>query len=182
MNCNLRNLDGDGDQDLEWIAFCYIADELTEAEKTEFEIRLENDDLAQQAVVTAMEQSQTIYAALGQNVKTRQPVMVESAAPDSARNPIPGLLIATAAALVLMVAGWAWFANQEFSGTVATTPNNDSEQLADAWVYTLVALNDNEWDEIVDDEPELQDSDEESTEDWMFVALTDMEASLEGAE
>ena len=50
--------------DLHWLAFCYIADELAPSERTVFEARLENDELAQQAVVEAVQQAQVLYSTL----------------------------------------------------------------------------------------------------------------------
>jgi hypothetical protein len=43
-------------------------------------------------------------------------------------------------------------------------------------------MSDSEWTEALEDEPVDEQADDELTEDWMFVALTDLEASLEGAE
>jgi hypothetical protein len=187
MNRNLRKSDSDCHPDLEWIAFCYIADEMTASEKSDFETRLENDERAQQAVVAAMQQTQAIYAALSETTLVPTPIVTNSSLATSATGlQIPGILFAAAAALMLMVAGWSWYANQDtiepISESIFIETNSDSEQLADAWIQTLVAFDDNDWNEEIEEEPLDADLDEESSEDWMFVALTDMEASMEGAE
>ena len=187
MNRDLRKPDSDGNPNLEWIAFCYIADEMTASEKSAFEMRLENDEQAQQAVVAAMEQSQTIFAALEDSATAIPPIMANpTLATTGAGRQIPGFLFAVAAALILMVAGWSWYANQDTTETIAESliieTNSDSEQLADAWIQTLVAFDDNDWNEVIEEEPLDPDVDDEASGDWMFVALTDMEATVEGAE
>lgn len=51
------------DQDLDWLAFRYIADEMTDDERAAFEARLEQDQPAREAVAGSVELSQTLAAA-----------------------------------------------------------------------------------------------------------------------
>lgn len=182
MNRNLTNRPNRHDGDLQWMAFCYVADELTEDEKSNFENRLQDDPAAQQAVVDAMQQAQAIYAAIDLSRDVPQPervALLDSPASFPTRG-IPQVLFAAAAGLMLLVAGWAWYANQGTPATAGT--HNESELLADAWVYTHVAMSENEWNDEFDDEPPVLEVADEASEDWMFVALTNMDESLEGAE
>lgn len=49
--------------DVEWLAFCYVADEMSADERARFESRLSSDQAAREAVATAVELTQTIAAA-----------------------------------------------------------------------------------------------------------------------
>jgi anti-sigma factor RsiW len=51
-------------QDLDWVAFCYVADELSEADRSAFESRLENDLAACEAVARAVRLADTTLLAL----------------------------------------------------------------------------------------------------------------------
>ncbi len=57
------NSDNSHQHDLDWWAFRYIADELDPADRDAFELRLTNDQSARDAIVSAMEVSQKIFAA-----------------------------------------------------------------------------------------------------------------------
>jgi len=48
------------DEPLSWLAFRYVANELTDAEAAQFELRLENDQAAREAVAAAVELTQTM--------------------------------------------------------------------------------------------------------------------------
>lgn len=63
---------------LDWLAFCYIADELNEEQRNAFELRLAEDQQVRDAVVQAMEQSQLLFAALADvDVVTKIPGSAE---------------------------------------------------------------------------------------------------------
>ena len=175
--------------DLEWLAFCYAANELSDLEAAEFELRLESDQAARDAVVNAVEQGQLIFAAIESSPTTignsnehatilspaKKSVNEESAGSSSRR---ASVLFATAAALLLMVGGWAWM-NFETSAPIA----NDSENLADVWGDTLVARSQdfNSAESLILEDTELVATDaslDADSEDWMFVALTEMENSI----
>lgn len=50
-------------QELAWLAFRYVSGELSASEATDFELRLADDQIARDAVVAAVELSQTVLAA-----------------------------------------------------------------------------------------------------------------------
>ena len=50
-----------GSNELDWQAFCYIADEMTELQRQEFEDRMGEDQEVRDAVVRAMELGELVY-------------------------------------------------------------------------------------------------------------------------
>ncbi len=102
--------------DLEWLAFCYIADELDETAREQFESRLATDQVARECVAAAMEQTQLMYAALAAphpsaarlvHGKTFVPDL-ESRSRKSATI-FPAWVFSVAAACVLLALGWLAF-------------------------------------------------------------------------
>lgn len=160
--------------DLDWLAFRYVADELEPAERDAFEARLVKDDLAQQSVVDAVQQTQVLYSSLNSTSfnDVKEPV---------ARPPRPfyqssakqiAILVASTAALLMLAIGWAWMSSPGGSDDFGIS---DSDQLASAWVATLVVMSNEELDEFVVEESLAADTINEDAGDWMFVALTDLE-------
>ena len=168
------------DQELDWLAFCYLANELDDTERIRFESLLENDATAQQAVVEAMEQTQLIYASLDQApVPIVQRVSLAAPVAITYRRKLTRVLLASVAALLLIVTGWDWYAGQHNAPIV----DGDSDGLASAWVETLVAMNDDSFDGLFEEEVTADDfGTDYLSDDWMFVALTDLEDSTEGAD
>lgn len=168
--------------DLDWQAFCYVADELDPGERAEFEIRLEDDQQARQAVVDAVHHAQFLYSALNSTSfdDGRESVALAAQPFPAMRSSFKrsGILFTSAAALLMLVAGWAWLWNPNSIGPDSFA-GSDSDQLASAWVATLVAMSDEELDEFIEEEVPLADSTDEESDDWMLVALTDLENSEE---
>ena len=197
MNRNLRKSENADNQDLDWLAFCYISDEMSESDRESFESRLESDSLAQQALVDAVEQTQLIYAS---RLETEAGQTVQLASVEAKTNPSwskrPGVLFTAAAAMLLIVIGWSLSGDtspsddSEIANTVSNTTTTLESNLAVAWADTLVEkdslLVDNIEEEFLDDFDQyslagpVEEMDE--SEDWMFVALTDMEDSSEDLE
>jgi hypothetical protein len=61
MNAN------EGADQLDWLAFCYVAGELPPAEAEQFEARLADDQAAREALARAVELTQTVVAAEAQS-------------------------------------------------------------------------------------------------------------------
>ena len=166
--------------DLDWLAFCYVADELDPEDRAEFEIRLEDCQLARQAVVDAVQQSQVLYSSLNSTSFNdgKEPVSItsRSVAPPQRFFQRSRILFAAAAAMLMLVAGWAWFTSPNPNGSDALA-NSDSDQLASAWVATLVVMSNDELDDFIDEELPLPELTSEESEDWMLIALTDLENS-----
>jgi hypothetical protein len=71
-------------------------------------------------------------------------------------------LIAATAAILMLVAGWAWFANSDTTG-FGQLDALESDQLAAAWVESLVVMDDEELDSFIEKETPINDwGDDES--------------------
>lgn len=196
MSRNLQNQNVDGQpgdnngQELEWLAFRYVSDELSESEREQFEKRLETDLSAQTALVDVMQQTQLLYAALGSYQSSDQKSVLPAKRSTTTRRPLlrrQSALVATAAAVLLLIAGWSIYSgNQNGSGTTASTPTSNAQnstELAFAWADSLaerdLVLMDSELDELVDEFEMVDFTADGSSEDWMFIALVEMEDSAE---
>jgi len=191
QNQNFDSRPGDNNgQELEWLAFRYISDEMSESERLQFEKRLETDLAAQTALVDAMQQTQLLYAALEAGSNIDQTTVLPAKRSATTRRILlrrQSTLIATAAAVLLLIAGWSIFSgNQNGLGTTASTSTGNiqsSTELALAWADSISERNlvpiDSELDELVDEFEMVDFSAEGSSEDWMFIALVEMEDSAE---
>lgn len=164
--------------DLDWLAFCYVADELVGTQRTDFEARLENDELAQQAVVDAVQQAQVLYSSLNSTSFNdgKEPVVLAAPPFQTQQGSFirSRALIVTAAAMLMLVAGWAWFTSGNTTG-IDTPAASESDRLAVVWVETLDVMSDAEIDEFMDEESPIADSKDEESDHWMLLALTDLE-------
>lgn len=119
MSTDPKNCFPDND-DLDWLAFCYINDELVADEMASFEHRLSKDPSAREAVERAVSYQILISAGLhaGREHAVAAHVELNGAAPsyqrrDSERNPgqkrgllIPKFVFAAAATLLVALASW----------------------------------------------------------------------------
>lgn len=161
-------------QDLDWLAFCYIADELDAATKAEFELRLQTDVEACEAVASAVQLSSLVCEACEEPEALE---LVEVAADDNRGWSLaPALVFAASILLCLFAAGWVW--NSGNSG------GDDSFELASTWAESLTedaadSLQNVNESAIVLSSAETFDSpsDLDSDVSWMLVALADMEGN-----
>jgi len=189
--------------DLSWLAFCYIADELNETQRAAFELRLEHDELAQNSLVDAMLESNLVFATLESTssnfLQNQDMIAIAPQAPfthrtdevrgDSGRTKFGtrlGLFLALPVAILIMVGSWSLLSNHSnddsavAESTIEDSANDESDRLASAWVDTMELMNEAELDELIDEESQGDLTDESS--DWMFVALTDLESSTDDNE
>lgn len=180
-------ISGTSSQELDWLAFRYVSDEMPDAEREEFEKRLETDADAQNALVDVMQSTQLIYAALDSQ-KTKVGLADRSKANSKSALQRYSAVLAAAAAILLIVGGWAIYSgNQNAAGVAVNT--QDSTDLAIAWADTLTArelvMLEAELDELAE-EGEYEDfvsfDSLEESEGWMYTALVDMEESVEAPE
>lgn len=159
-------------EDLQWQAFCYIANEMDDHARQAFETRLETDQTARDAVATAVADSMLLDAAIGSTktpgkvAEPKQPYHVNRAA-----NPIrrsesfspppfwrrPASLLTTAAALLLVALIWS------FNSKTAST-----DDLAEVWSSHTF---ESSWSEPVGDDNDLslyEAIDEQATDDTLF--------------
>lgn len=194
-----------GFDDLHWLAFCYVADELDHDQRIAFESRLEIDQAARDAVASAVRQSQAIHAAIVE-LKQNASVAAEHFS-DRVSEPPSGYAVArpsrphsdvgvsnesgtlswrriaalmtAAAALLVMTSIWAF----EFSGKAPTTTSE--EDLASVWVSD--ALNTGSLDETLpsfDLEPDEEIINvafqklglNDEEDNWMLTALGEMDS------
>ncbi len=178
----------DANQELQWLAFRYVSDEMPRPERDEFEKRLETDSDAQSALVDAMQSTQLIYAALDSEKKTVQlPDRSAAAAQPLFRR--QSALLAAAAAILLIFGGWAIYNSGAPDPTGVADSNSNSTELAVAWADTLfdrdLVMLEAELDELAED-VEFEDfitfDSSEETKDWMFITLVDLAETEESAE
>ena len=170
--------DGEFSNDLDWMAFCYIADELSGEELAQFEARLASDQAARDAVEQAMRISTAVYEC---KLPTTEPAVqtVSATAPSAVSSrSVSQWIVALAAALLIGVGLTAWIANSNpsKSGEVAMTQD---EELAIAWADTIQEV---ELSVVVDefqDEFQFASSEGSDEDDWMFVAFTQLELDAE---
>ena len=107
--------------DREWLAFCYIADELDETAREQFEARLATDQVARECVAAAVEQTQLTYAALAAPHPSAASLVrgksfvpeLESRSRKSAAA-FSTKVVSVAAACVLLALGWLAFGRKSF--------------------------------------------------------------------
>lgn len=182
--------DSTSSEELEWLAFRYVSDEMPETERAEFEKRLEADTEAQSALVDVMRSTQLIYAALD-SAKSKVGLADRSDANTKSAVQRYSAVLAAAAAILLMVCGWAIYNGSQNGPGVAVNNSQNSADLAVAWADSLTAHDlvaiEAELDELAD-EVEFDDfvaSSDDSlgeSEGWMYVALVEMEKLAEVSE
>lgn len=172
--------------DLDWLAFQYIANELTEDQVVEFESELASElpsgDLYREAVVRAMEQARLIHASLdGDAIPSDQKVGRTVAA---SQKPIARkgewksrIVFAASVVLALLAGGWAMTV---YNGE-SSADSNDA--LADVWANAFNGFD--SFEETVDDplaefvsydDSDILEMDYESEDtSWIFAALTDLD-------
>jgi hypothetical protein len=159
--------------DLDWLAFCYIADELSPDEADGFETRLADDQEAREAVARAVHLTRALAAAGAEGRKRTTPASPVSGA--WRRLGLAGRLgrlawaaAATAACLAVVL---AYQYGRDAAPTAGSarggpgeeevgTPNGCSEELALLWSRTreeLAALEHDDWAAGLPDEGEVSD-------------------------
>jgi len=145
---------------LQWLAFCYVADELTASQRTDFESRLSTDLKAQEALASAVKLSRGIYASYQRPTEptTDAPLLERGGSRNTSTDrssSLPRVLLLAAAILVMALIGYG-LVNEGTNQNIAVHNSSVSPSssqfsiLADEWIDGL--------DEIADDELELADS------------------------
>lgn len=179
MNKETKEFESD---DLDWLAFCYVAGELKAERLDAFEVMLGEDssmgDAYRQAVVRAVDQSQLIHAAADSITHSATDEKVELASTREKKSEsswMPALVFA--ASLILAITAGMWALNSTGDSPVADTVSNsgsESEGLAAVWLESFedVSLDESlAWDSPDDLEQDADGFDA----DWMFTALTELE-------
>ncbi len=136
MNSENSNFDN-RENELDWLAFCYVADELDAETRTKFEQRLGVDPAACEAVAGAIEMSQLIFQAAETDIE-KNTVTVRPESRRSSTHSVrvrllnPRLVFAASILLTLLAVGWAMKINLS-SNQIAGSPDD----LAVTWVDSL---------------------------------------------
>ena len=186
--------------ELPWLAFCYVANELDSQTRREFEIRLEHDQAAREAVAQAFDNALMLDQALASEVselsagvnelsrpksksELKRPVRSTLASPKPVwATALIGIGIAGLLALILLQLPWkprqVEIAQNANSPTL-TERTNASVSLAETWA-------DSDWDieletDIEADSNQLDPNDrnqefvlDDEQDDWMSATLIDM--------
>ena len=142
-----------GDGELAWLAFRYITGELAAAEATEFEVRLESDQTAREAVAAMVELTAAAeIASLGERLPAvesgsrHRAASVQAAGlhgPHQSSTPrwkisAGGMALATAASLAAVLVAYSLVGRNERPGSVDQHDSTSLDrQLADAWAATV---------------------------------------------
>jgi len=196
---NSKYLTATSASELPWLAFCYVANELDAEMRREFEIRLEHDQSAREAVAQAFDNAWMLDQALAQEVNELPAAVCEL--PRKARSrarksksawptALLGIAIAGLLATLLLQVQWkpAEVEVAKNTGVPASSElTNTSMSLAETWA-------DSDWDpeleaEIANVQPEsnqLQQSafkqelaQDDEQDDWMTATLIDMGEDLD---
>ena len=147
---------------LQWLAFCYVADELTASQRADFESRLSTDLRAQEALASVVELSCGVHKNYQlQTESANTSTLLERAGTRDSTSDQPStlsrLLLMAAAVLVMAAIGYGLVQNSNQS-TVANhshQQSSDSDFSADDWINSL--------DEIDGDQIELVDNEENAS-------------------
>ncbi len=133
----------DKPNDIDWLAFRYIANELDSTEATEFESRLETDQAARQAVALAVREASQLHAAITEAAADGPAATLAASSTSLWNVPATRIAVIAGSCLTLLLAVIAIRSTLSEPLDVATHPtdalpssNNaiqDSTELAFAW-------------------------------------------------
>jgi len=160
--------------ELDWLAFCYAAGELTEPEATAFELQLADDQAAREALARAVELTQVVATA-----ESLEPVVALHSQSSSLTKRLAWMAIGSAASLLVALlwsGAGSWFSGKSIAAA-------DQSRLADAWSQMRQELADSDSDlwypKPNDDQPESL-ADPGDVDPLNSVAPSWMTAAVEG--
>lgn len=189
MNNSPDNLDADQTSDLEWLAFQYVANELSEQECLQFESLLSEKQSAREALAHATQLVAGLKSIAAQSVA--QETVASAQQPETTtttRWAFWGLLT-TAAAVVLLVPSLFKSTGTTDNTTIPTAQTEpsteDAEYLLSLWAESSqesnVALTSNmntETVEFSDQQNVLADNQSLEVPDWLYTAVSLPEESV----
>ena len=118
--------------DLDWLAYCYVVDELSPPQRIQFESRLAIEQAARTAVAKAVELNDAILMADIPSLETVELATSKTVSHranhrpgQSTRRGLPALVFAASIMLALFALSWLW--------NSPVTPGSDVSDLALAW-------------------------------------------------
>lgn len=163
--------------DLDWLAFCYVAGELSAAESLAFEDRLAWDEAACEAVALAAKLNLAVVAACDRNRSgSAAPAIheVDVTIPAhrdgfAATSRWAGTAITAAAASAIVAAGIAMSIGPAFFNDGRVTKREGTDRLVAAWAAGEAVRNG------LDDDGDLLDASDDADldpPDWLLAAIT----------
>jgi len=184
----------DESNDLDWMAFQYLADELDQTQRDKFKARLADDQQAREALASAVELTQTISAASHFEHAVTRAERPASDAPKKIRRWRRVAWISTTVAGCLAVLFAYQFIQSlqpiEKSGKgIASQNNSEHQELARRWIETVdeTVVPERAEDEFALDQedadsPEFSFSSDEplfTTPDWMLAAVSGLAGEMD---
>lgn len=172
MNKDKNPLDASSPEELDLLAFRYVAAEMTQEERDAFESLLETNQLARESVADAVGLAELVYASYEEQEKPNRAKTGQSTIARSSRMVWRSSWLALAGMVVALVTAGVFLLNRP-GDMQADTGAAESESVAMAWVEVIEQdsqLADNEFAEL-DFESDLIDDGDVS---WMLAALTDL--------
>ena len=154
-----------GPSSLDWLAFCYVADELEPEQRDSFEQRLLDDQQAREAVAEAVWQAQCLNTAIAAGQRSRSVSLPSQRHLKTNRWLAPVSSLATVAAVLAIV----FLSNRQ-----PDPPQLSSDELAEIWVNTLVSLDDEQLEEYVSADFDSIEMDDDN-DTWLVAAVDEME-------
>lgn len=157
------------DEELDWLAFCFVTGELSEGDAAAFEQRLSVDQAAREAVAQAVELCQAAAVVCSREVEQPSPACVAKRAA-SWSLPLAWMSIGASAALVLVT---AWIQADNIQAWFRSPPSS-RQDLAEVWSRTREGVRDIVQAEVVESQPlpETQDSGDLSLPSWITAAVS----------
>jgi hypothetical protein len=173
--------------ELDWLAFRYVADELSSAQRDEFELRLATDQPAREAVAAAVQLLDSVHqaevVATAETAKASRPVLHQSAtALHSSGRRGGAWVVATAVALVaaVLLAPRAWLGSSS-DELARQGAQRERQELATLWTESSAEATDN-WSDDSNDEAAADGDDEALVPGWLLAALSDQHAGNDDRE
>jgi len=175
----------ESDNNLEWLAFCYVADELDADERQQFEQRLSEDQSARDAVANAVSLSQFVYAAhreteLSNNISAS--LVRDPSAVYRQQRIQAGFMFAASILMALLTVGYFWIFMDQDNNYTLSESTTDSDSLVLAWADSLEQ---DYVDDLFGEDEETEDSffyDEDFDSQpaaWMIEAFDETEPAAE---
>lgn len=189
MNNSPDNLDADQTSDLEWLAFQYVANELSEQECLQFEALLAEKQSAREALAHATQLVAGLKSITPQSVAQETVAAAQQLVATSTTRWAFWGLLTTAAAVVLLVPSLFKSTGTTDTPTIPTAQTEpsteDAEYLLSLWAESSqesnVALTSNmntETVEFSDQQNVLADNQSLEVPDWLYTAVSLPEESV----
>lgn len=119
-------------EQLDWLAFQYVADELSDAEAAEFEMRLEDDQPAREAVARAVHLTEATYLASESTALT-----TAATGKKNWQRAVLSMVVGAAACFAAVAIYQSWMGEDQSGIPRTAAASGVSAELAIAWTQTV---------------------------------------------